>query len=200
LRLHLAALSDIEEQTAKNSKAKVMNIFNLIFKLRIGEALLFAPSAVIDVEENEQMEDSVKRLGTGYLKIKVRARITEDGGKSVTANAVKKPTFGTTTKIATSGSMFGATTAIPSTSMLPIYALRPSQLHSLPSLRTLRPIACPPSIELGLVPSSPSLVLVLQTLQLLHQFCQVPPLPRSHLNQHRVNILLQSSLTSLLAL
>jgi hypothetical protein len=114
LRLHLAALSDIEEETAKNPKAKVMNIFNLIVKLRIGEALLFAPGAAIDVEKSEHGENSVKRLGTGYLKIKVRARITEDGGKSVMANAPKKSTFGRT-KIVPSGSIFGASTAPPRT-------------------------------------------------------------------------------------
>jgi hypothetical protein len=107
LRQHLAALSDIEEETEKNSKAKVMNTFNLIVKLRIGEALLFAPDAAIDVETNEQGQDSVKRLGTGYLKIKIRARITEDDGKSVMANAPKKTTFGST-KTAVSGSILGA--------------------------------------------------------------------------------------------
>jgi hypothetical protein len=116
LRLHLAALSDIEEETEKNSKAKVMNIFNLIVQLRIGEALLFAPNAAIDVETNERGENLVKRLGTGYLKIKIRARITEDGGKSVMANAPKKPTFGTT-KTATSGSIFGASTVPQRTSV-----------------------------------------------------------------------------------
>jgi hypothetical protein len=113
LRLHLAALSDIEEETEKNSKAKVMNIFNLIVKLRIGEALLFAPNAAIDVETNERGEDSVKRLGTGYLKIKIRARITKDGGKSVMANAPKKTTFGTTTKTAASRGLLRGASTVP---------------------------------------------------------------------------------------
>lgn len=50
-------------------------------KLRVGEALLFAPSALTGVVEKELV-----RLGTGYLKIKMRARITADGGQSIMAN------------------------------------------------------------------------------------------------------------------
>ena len=41
------------------------------------EALLFAPSAMVDGDGGE----GTKRLGTEYLKIRVRSRITTDGGK-----------------------------------------------------------------------------------------------------------------------
>jgi hypothetical protein len=71
-----------------------MVVFNEIVKLRVGEALLFAPGAIVGVGEEEKEggggngkgEREVRRLGTGYLKIKVRARLTEDGGKSVMAH------------------------------------------------------------------------------------------------------------------
>lgn len=54
-------------------------------KLRVGEALLFAPSAIIGIEKMEGGDAELKRLGVGYMKIKIRARITDDGGKSVLA-------------------------------------------------------------------------------------------------------------------
>lgn len=77
LRSHLAALSD--DGTNHNQSARA--IFAQIVKLRVGEALLFAPSALTGVVEKELV-----RLGTGYLKIKMRARITADGGQSIMAN------------------------------------------------------------------------------------------------------------------
>ena len=62
-----------------------MKVFNEIVKLSVGEALLFAPSAVVGLSAGEEGKKEVQRLGTGYLKIKVRARLTTDGGKSVMA-------------------------------------------------------------------------------------------------------------------
>jgi hypothetical protein len=88
LRSHLAALDNDEEDPGK-SKLKLINIFNQIVKLRTGEALLFAPSAILGFEkkqnENGSEETEMKRLGIGYLKIKIRARVTSDGGRSVFA-------------------------------------------------------------------------------------------------------------------
>jgi hypothetical protein len=88
LRSHLAAL-DNDEEDPRKSKLKLINIFNQIVKLRTGEALLFAPSAIIGVEkkqnENGAEETEMKRLGIGCLKIKIRARVTSDGGRSVFA-------------------------------------------------------------------------------------------------------------------
>lgn len=68
--------------------------FGNIVQLRVGEALMFAPSAAVDIEEEEKKEGGasvgaprlfVKRLGHQALKIRVRARITADGGRSVMA-------------------------------------------------------------------------------------------------------------------
>ncbi len=88
LRSHLAALDNDEEDPGK-SRIKLINIFNQIVKLRRGEALLFAPGAIIGVEkkpnENGSEETQMKRLGIGFLKIKIRARVTSDGGRSIFA-------------------------------------------------------------------------------------------------------------------
>lgn len=77
--------------------------FSRIVTLKTGEALLFAPSAIMNVEEQcdvcEQVtpesRDSAKgsisdkmgitKLGHGILKVRIRRRVTEDGGQSVMA-------------------------------------------------------------------------------------------------------------------
>lgn len=56
-------------------------IFAHIVQLRVGEALLFAPSAVLDMDEMSR----VRKLDDGVLKIRVRERVTTDGGRSVMA-------------------------------------------------------------------------------------------------------------------
>jgi hypothetical protein len=78
-------------RNSKNVVAK--QIFKEIVNLRVGEALLFSPSAFVGVLEKERgvrgefrKERKMERLGTGYLKIRVRDRLTEDGGKSVMAS------------------------------------------------------------------------------------------------------------------
>lgn len=86
LRSHLAALDHDSE--AGQSKANSQAILNEIVKLRVGEALLFAPTAIVGVEKDAEKSAGgvqVKRLGVQYLKIKVRSRVTSDGGKSVLA-------------------------------------------------------------------------------------------------------------------
>lgn len=57
-------------------------IFDRIVSLRVGEALLFSPSAVVR-SLDEQGRLRFARLGSSYLPMKVRARLTLDGGKSV---------------------------------------------------------------------------------------------------------------------
>ncbi|KAI2603516.1 uncharacterized protein GGS25DRAFT_96724 [Hypoxylon fragiforme] len=57
-------------------------MFMQIVKLRVGEALLFSPSAVIAVDEKCS---AIEKLNNGVLKIKIRKRVTEDGGKSIMA-------------------------------------------------------------------------------------------------------------------
>jgi hypothetical protein len=77
-------------------------LFSAIVSLRPGEALLFAPSAVIDVKKGSdctslsgnRTETQYKsmerieavRLGNRVLKVRIRQRVTKDGGQSIMAN------------------------------------------------------------------------------------------------------------------
>jgi hypothetical protein len=75
---------DEAEGAVQGSVAK--KIFGEIVKLRVGEALLFSPSAIVGVDDaGKTGTEGLKRLGSGYLKIRVRSRLTTDGGKSVMA-------------------------------------------------------------------------------------------------------------------
>lgn len=62
-------------------KDAAMSLFGQIVQLRVGEALLFAPNALLDVRAGAQPE----KLSNGVLKVRIRARVTEDGGRSVMA-------------------------------------------------------------------------------------------------------------------
>ena len=59
-----------------------MKLFNDITSLNVGESLLFSLSAMLKVEEVNGVE-TVKKLGRERMRMKTRARITDDGGKSV---------------------------------------------------------------------------------------------------------------------
>ena len=94
LKGHLAGISNgwVDSDASKdNSTGGVQSneskVFNDIVKLKVGEALLFSPSAVIGVIEgaDEDVEDRLVKLGAAYLKIRVRSRLTADGGRSVMA-------------------------------------------------------------------------------------------------------------------
>ena len=101
LKAHLAALatnspqldSDTEcysantnELSGSYSKKKAIDrIFGEIVRLRVGEALLFAPTAIVGLRLDSNGSTETKRLGTEFIKIRVRNRLTEDGGKSVMA-------------------------------------------------------------------------------------------------------------------
>ncbi|KKY38925.1 hypothetical protein UCDDA912_g01060 [Diaporthe ampelina] len=55
------------------------SLFAQIVELRVGEALVFSPNAVVGVNK----EGAARKLGSGVLKVRVRNRVTEDGGRSV---------------------------------------------------------------------------------------------------------------------
>jgi hypothetical protein len=65
-------------------------LFALIVGLQVGEALVFSPSAVIDVaqvrREDGTVDTEVVRLGNGVLRLQIRKRITTDGGRSKMAS------------------------------------------------------------------------------------------------------------------
>ena len=68
---------------ARNHTASL--IFKNIVGLGIGEALIFSPSAMIDANVASGGISEYVRLGKGFLKVRVRTRLTTDGGKSVLA-------------------------------------------------------------------------------------------------------------------
>lgn len=87
LKNHLAAAS-LETSTRTHSDV-LEQILIQIINLNAGEALLFAPSAILDVENVVDQGGVTRRrlgkLGISYLKIRVRHRLTSDGGRSVLA-------------------------------------------------------------------------------------------------------------------
>ncbi|KAI4101263.1 MAG: hypothetical protein LQ339_005191 [Xanthoria mediterranea] len=86
LKGHLAGVS---YQGNGSSERNTDEIFNTIVSLDAGQALIFSPSAMLDVSEltmNSSNEvATVKKLGLGYVKIRVRQRLTTDGGRSLMA-------------------------------------------------------------------------------------------------------------------
>lgn len=60
-------------------------IFLNVINLRTGEALLFAPNSAMTIDY-PRSENRSQRLRFSYLKIKVRTRLTADGGKSIMSN------------------------------------------------------------------------------------------------------------------
>lgn len=87
LRKHLAgasAASRIMEEAGEDGDRQdaAEELFARVVRLRVGEALLFAPSAVLELEEGFR----ARKLNHSVLKIRVRKRITDDGGRSIMAN------------------------------------------------------------------------------------------------------------------
>ena len=60
-----------------------LSFMNQIVDLNVGEALLFAPGAILERASDETYSQGLCRLGAGYMVVKIRKRLTEDGGKSV---------------------------------------------------------------------------------------------------------------------
>jgi hypothetical protein len=93
LKRHIAgAASDLDNDTDSGREANsrgnsnpAKRMFTEVVNLRVGEALLFAPSAMVGLDEGKDGEVALRRLGDGFLKVRVRTRLTIDGGKSVMA-------------------------------------------------------------------------------------------------------------------
>ncbi|THV43760.1 hypothetical protein BGAL_0950g00010 [Botrytis galanthina] len=66
------------------------DLFHEIVALRTGEAFLFCPTARIVVDGNITKCKQLDNLGGKRLRIRMRQRITADGGKSIMANDQKK--------------------------------------------------------------------------------------------------------------
>ena len=82
LKSHLAGVSSEGE----NSRRDVNDLFRQIVNLEAGEALLFSPSAMTGLATDvSHRGPRMQKLGTGYLKVRVRKRLTTDGGRSILA-------------------------------------------------------------------------------------------------------------------
>lgn len=101
LQDHLAGVSMLSNanSTQVDTKRNIARIFAEIVGLQIGESLLFSPAAMLNgivaVEDagvnntrREMMpgkEVLPEKLGTEWVKMRVRKRLTEDGGRSIMA-------------------------------------------------------------------------------------------------------------------
>lgn len=54
------------------------DLFETIVSLKIGQALVFCPSALLDVQD-----DAVVSMRDDFMKLKIRSRISADGGRSL---------------------------------------------------------------------------------------------------------------------
>lgn len=82
IQTHLAGVSS----EGNASKRGVANIFKQIVELEAGQALVFSPSAMVGMEDGANHRSlSMQKLGTRYLQVRVRERVTADGGRSILA-------------------------------------------------------------------------------------------------------------------
>ena len=93
LKAHLAAAAsdttdpepdagDRDTESISGAKGHTAGmIFKKIVGLEVGEALLFSPSAMVGVDVATG-GSRYARLGAGFLKVRVRSRLTTDGGRS----------------------------------------------------------------------------------------------------------------------
>ncbi|KAK8022858.1 hypothetical protein PG991_006739 [Apiospora marii] len=73
---HLAAASSPERSST---------LFETIVALKTGEAILFCPTAQLDIAASSVGSMELKALGNRYAKLTIRKRTTVDGGRSITS-------------------------------------------------------------------------------------------------------------------
>ncbi|CCU82946.1 hypothetical protein BGHDH14_bgh03304 [Blumeria hordei DH14] len=104
LRQHLSALDQTQmnlngddDDITRHEVTSLKQILAEIVDLDVGEALLFSPNAMVGINNNllnhpgafstaESVTSYAQKLGMGYLKLKIRNRLTADGGMSIMAN------------------------------------------------------------------------------------------------------------------
>jgi hypothetical protein len=82
LEAHLAGAKGLDD---RNERRGVEKIFQDIVNLRTGEALVFCPSAMVNVDEDGEEGMKITCLGMEHLKVRIRKRLTQDGGRSIMA-------------------------------------------------------------------------------------------------------------------
>lgn len=89
IKAHLVPAAE-EPSGSSSSGSGSGSIMREIVDLNVGEALLFAPSAMLQVDrltdENNNSSRRVKKLGMEYCSVRIRARVTVDGGRSIMAS------------------------------------------------------------------------------------------------------------------
>ncbi|KAI1385615.1 uncharacterized protein F4822DRAFT_445541 [Hypoxylon trugodes] len=109
LKKHLAG-------ARKRSVGDEDSLFNTIVTLQTGQALLFCPTAQVDIEETiDRRKKVIKNLGEGFFKIKIRKRVTADGGRSILATDLQ------------SESLTNGGAAYSPTDDVPMFIVAPSQ-------------------------------------------------------------------------
>lgn len=68
-----------------SSDEPILDLFSQIVELRTGEALVFAPSAIVSLD-TQGAKVTPKKLAHLVLRVVMRARITADGGRSIMAS------------------------------------------------------------------------------------------------------------------
>lgn len=84
-----AALSQRMRSLDISKGDPILDLFAKIVMLRTGEALVFAPSAVVSLESqdpNGGVKAVPRKLAHNVLRVVVRDRITRDGGQSILAS------------------------------------------------------------------------------------------------------------------
>lgn len=77
LRSHLAGASSFANGNNSSDAEFLKRLFEEIVSLNTGEALVFAPSGILNMSGSK-----FKKLETKILRLKTRARISADGGES----------------------------------------------------------------------------------------------------------------------
>lgn len=88
LKHHLAGLSRCRNDDSNRSTTAEgeEDVFKTIVRLKRGEALVFCPKAYLDVVVVEDDRVEYKPLQDGYVKVKIRPKVTADGGRSIVAS------------------------------------------------------------------------------------------------------------------
>jgi hypothetical protein len=76
--LYLGAIGGQEEKgKVETGKTRDRTLFHQIVELKLGESLLFCPTAAIGVQDKE-----IRRVLDHFVKFQTRGRITADGGRT----------------------------------------------------------------------------------------------------------------------
>jgi hypothetical protein len=83
LKNHIAGAANLK----KVGEDSLEEMFKTIVGLRTGEALVFSPDSLLDVTSSIEVSDTaIDPLLDQYVKVRIRNRISADGGKSIMAS------------------------------------------------------------------------------------------------------------------